>query len=395
MMRTVSVVCALLLLRVDGLQAFQPSFSTSSTTRSLPTWQRHGTIRSVVVPTDAMSYPTTTTTTSKSSLSMSVEGDFDPEALEKAREEAQSGSVKARVKALYKFTRPHTIRGTILASFAGTTRALLDTPGALTNPNWGIMLPRAFVGMFALLLGNAFIVGINQIYDEDIDKMNKPFLPVASGEMSKRFAWLAVVFSGGVGPVIVKKFFPPLLFKLYSFGLFLGLVYSVPPIRTKQNPILAGLTIATVRGFLLNFGVYFAVKDAVGAAFSWSPKVSFIARFMTMFASVIAITKDLPDVEGDKAYNIETFATKVGVGRIAKGATVCLMVNYIHALATGLLAKPGTFKMIPMIGGHLAGAAILLARFRQLEPDSIKSIKLYYKHIWDLFYMEYALYTLI
>ncbi len=94
--------------------------------------------------------------------------------------------------------------------------------------------------------------------------------------------------------------FPRLLFRLYSFGLLLGAIYSVPPIRTKQNPFLAAVTIATVRGFLLNFGVYYAVKNAIGAPFSWSPKVSFIARFMTVFATVIAITKDLPDTEGDK-----------------------------------------------------------------------------------------------
>jgi heme O synthase-like polyprenyltransferase len=133
----------------------------------------------------------------------SVEGDFDPDALSRDVSEAQAGSVKAKFRAIYKFTRPHTIRGTILASIAGTTRALIDTPGAIVNANWGFMLPRAVIGMVALLLGNAFIVGINQIYDEDIDKVNKPFLPVASGEMSKRFAWLAVAFSGIVGPVLV------------------------------------------------------------------------------------------------------------------------------------------------------------------------------------------------
>ncbi|KAL7559492.1 hypothetical protein ACA910_010306 [Epithemia clementina (nom. ined.)] len=326
---------------------------------------------------------------------MSVEGDFDPDAIDRAREEVQSGSLKARCKALYKFTRPHTIRGTILASIAGTVRALIDTPGALMQANWGTMLPRAFAGMLALLLGNAFIVGINQIFDEDIDKMNKPFLPVASGEMSKRFAWLAVIVSGSIGPIIVRKLFPPLLFQLYSFGLFLGLIYSVPPIRTKQNPLLAGLTIATVRGFLLNFGVYYAVKDAVGAAFRWSPKVSFVARFMTLFATIIAITKDLPDTEGDKAYNIDTFATRVGVDRIAKGATVCLFLNYIHAIVTWALSRSGSFRLLPMVGGHAALAAMLLTHFRQLEPDSIKSVKLYYKRIWDLFYLEYILYTLI
>lgn len=332
---------------------------------------------------------------SKTTLKMAVEGDFDSEAISRSVEEAKTGSIKSRLRALYKFTRPHTIRGTILASIAGTTRALIDTPGAITNANWGFMLPRAFIGMLALLMGNAFIVGINQIYDESIDKMNKPFLPVASGEMSKRFAWAAVATGGTVGPLLVYNFFPFLLFKLYMVGWFLGAIYSIPPIRTKQNPIAAGLTIATVRGFLLNFGVYFAVKDAVGAPFSWSPKVSFIARFMTAFASIIAITKDLPDIEGDKAFDIETFATRVGVDKIAKGATVCLFLNYIHAILTGALTTVGTFNRIPMIGGHAGLAAMLLYRFKQLDPSKMPSVKKYYKHIWDLFYLEYILYTLI
>jgi len=327
---------------------------------------------------------------------MSVEGDFDPEAISKAKEAIESGSIKARFNALYKFTRPHTIRGSILASIAGTVRALLDTPWAIHGANWGLLLPRAFIGMISLLLGNVFIVGINQIYDKEIDEMNKPFLPVASGEMSKNAAWAAVVTSAVVGPILVKNFFPPLLFQLYSFGLVLGGIYSVPPIRTKKNPVLAGLTIATVRGFLLNFGVYYAVKDAIGAPFAWSPKVAFIARFMTAFATVIAVTKDLPDVEGDKAYQIDTLATRLGVKRIAQGATLCLGANYIHAILTGVLAKStAAFRMVPMIGGHVALASMLIFRYKQLNPESMASVKKYYKHIWDLFYLEYGLYTLI
>ena len=154
--------------------------------------------------------PTTTTTTTSAcnptkttTRLYSVEGDFDPEILQRDVSEAQAGSLRAKLRALYKFTRPHTIRGTILASIAGTIRALLDTPGAIATANWGLLLPRAVLGMVALLLGNAFIVGINQIYDDDIDKLNKPFLPVASGEMSKLFAWVTVITAGVVGPVLV------------------------------------------------------------------------------------------------------------------------------------------------------------------------------------------------
>jgi len=257
------------------------------------------------------------------------------------------------------------------------------------------MLPRAAVGMAALLLGNAFIVGINQLYDEDIDRVNKPFLPVASGEMSRRFAWCTVLGCGIAGPLIVKKFFSIFLFKLYMLGWGLGAAYSVPPIRTKRSAIAAGLTIATVRGFLLNFGIYYAVREAVGAKFVWSPKVSFVARFMTAFATVIAVTKDLPDVEGDKAFNISTFATRVGVPKIAKGASVILLLNYVHAISTGILSEAGSFNLVPMIGGHLALMTTLIYRFANLDPSSARGIKTYYKHIWDLFYLEYVLYALI
>jgi hypothetical protein len=85
----------------------------------------------------------------------------------------------------------------------------------------------------------------------------------------------------------------------------------------------------------------------------------------------------------------------MGVENIAKGATLCLFLNYVHAIATGILSKAGTFNPITMIGGHVALASILLARFKQLDASSMPSIKKYYKHIWDLFYLEYALYTLI
>ena len=96
-----------------------------------------------------------------------------------------------------------------------------------------------------------------------------------------------------------------------------------------------------------------------------------------------------------QAFEIETFATKVGVKRIAQGASLCLLANYVHAIATGLLAPAGTFKLLPMVGGHFILGLMLIQRFKRLDPDSMPSIKTYYKNIWDLFYLEYGLYTLI
>lgn len=90
---------------------------------------------------------------------------------------SSSGGVATFVQAFWKFLRPHTIRGTILGSGAVTARALLENPALI---DWGL-LPKALLGVVALLCGNGYIVGINQIYDVDIDKVNKPFLPIAAG----------------------------------------------------------------------------------------------------------------------------------------------------------------------------------------------------------------------
>lgn len=66
--------------------------------------------------------------------------------------------------------------------------------------DWAL-LPRALLGVLALLCGNGYIVGINQIYDVDIDAVNKPFLPVAAGELSAGTAWvLCAVLAAGAAP---------------------------------------------------------------------------------------------------------------------------------------------------------------------------------------------------
>jgi hypothetical protein len=47
----------------------------------------------------------------------------------------------------------------------------------------------------------------------------------------------------------------------------------VPPLRLKRFAVPAFLIIATVRGFLLNFGVYHATRAALCLPFEWSPAI--------------------------------------------------------------------------------------------------------------------------
>jgi len=306
---------------------------------------------------------------------------------------SKQGGVRDKLDTLYRFTRPHTIRGTILASLMGVLRCFLEHPKAFANPLQP--LPRALLGLLALLCGNVFIVGINQIYDVEIDKVNKPFLPLAAQRMSGKAAWAVVVAACVGGLAITKTAFSPLIFNMYAAGILAGTLYSVPPFYFKRFPLVAAATIAFVRGFSLNFGVYYAVREALGIPFAWNPIVLFITRFMTVFAAVIAVSKDLPDTEGDRKYDVQTFATRVGVKNIARGAAAVLFLNYVSAIVQGVVNPGGAFRQWVMVGGHTLLAALLVRRYSRLEPEKLSSIKAFYKSIWDLFYLEYVLYPFL
>ncbi|KAL5545616.1 hypothetical protein UlMin_005303 [Ulmus minor] len=300
--------------------------------------------------------------------------------------------VSAFRDACWRFLRPHTIRGTTLGSIALVSRALIENPNLI---KWSLLF-KAFSGLFALLCGNGYIVGINQIYDIGIDKVNKPYLPIAAGDLSVQSAWLLVISFALTGLLIVGLNFGPFITSLYCLGLFLGTIYSVPPFRMKRFPVAAFLIIATVRGFLLNFGVYYATRAALGLAFEWSSPVAFITTFVTLFALVIAITKDLPDVEGDRKFQISTFATKLGVRNIAYLGSGLLLLNYIAAIAAAIY-MPQAFKRNLMIPIHAALALSLVYQTWLLEQANYtkEAIAGFYRFIWNLFYSEYIIFPFI
>lgn len=292
----------------------------------------------------------------------------------------------------WRFLRPHTIRGTALGSTALVAKALIENPNLI---NWWLTI-KALYGLIALICGNGYIVGINQIYDIGIDKVNKPYLPIAAGDLSVQSAWILVLSFAAAGLLIVALNFGSFITSLYCLGLFLGTIYSVPPFRLKRYPVAAFLIIATVRGFLLNFGVYYATRAALGLNFKWSSPVSFITTFVTVFALVIAITKDLSDVEGDRKFQISTLATKLGVRNIALLGSGLLLANYLGAILVAIYV-PQAFRRSLMIPSHALLALGLIFQTWILEQAKYTkdAISEFYRFIWSLFYAEYFLFPLI
>jgi len=262
---------------------------------------------------------------------------------------------------------------------------------------WGLLLPKAAAGVLALLCANAFIVGINQIYDVEVDVINKPFLPVAAGEMSKNVAWLTITSLACVGLVIVFRQFDATLAYLYAASLAIGVAYSVPPVRLKTRPLAAMISIALCRGFLLNFGVHSAAANALGFPFEWRLPVLFITIFVTCFSVIIAATKDLADVKGDRINAITTFATMVGVDKVSRAAAGLLMANYAGAVVLGI-TQTETFSSFVMVVSHFVLAVALtvnVCRLHYRDTYSDQGTKVFYRALWNLFYAEYLIYPFI
>lgn len=94
-------------------------------------------------------------------------------------------------------------------------------------------------------------------------RVNKPYLPIAAGDLSVQSAWFLVLFFAAAGLLIVGLNFGPFISSLYCLGLFLGTIYSVPPFRLKRFAVAAFLIVATVSCFFLSclcfsflFGTY-------------------------------------------------------------------------------------------------------------------------------------------
>lgn len=108
---------------------------------------------------------------------------------------------------------------------------------------------------------------MNQVTDIEIDKINKPYLPIASGKLTKTNGIIIITSS-----LLISLFMIFILFKntISSFlqitiigSGILGTLYSLSPFRLKKYPLLAAFCILVVRGSLVNMGFFLEAKIAL------------------------------------------------------------------------------------------------------------------------------------
>jgi homogentisate phytyltransferase/homogentisate geranylgeranyltransferase len=287
-------------------------------------------------------------------------------------------AITTRAGVLWRFSRPHTIVGTTIsvialyaiAAAAGQGSDALDLAATL----------------FVACCVNVAIVGLNQIEDVNIDRVNKPDLPLAAGELSRAEGKL-IVGATAVCAVAMAITQGPIELAAVLAALFVGAAYSSPPLRLKRFPAVAAISISLVRALAVNLGVYghFAGSLAGLPGAVWA-----LTIFVLPFSAAIALLKDVPDIEGDRRYRIHTFSVRLGARRVFAIALALLCAAYLGMAIPVALELPQVNRPLFAVG-HLGALAILLAWARRVDPNDAAEFTRFYMRVWQLFFFEYVL----
>lgn len=217
---------------------------------------------------------------------------------------AESGEERSKLLSfplvIWRFTRPHTLIGSALAIPAIHAMA---APSYTAAASVSSIVSIIYTTTAALFM-NLYITGLNQITDVEIDKINKPNLPIPTGDLSIKQAtyvvFVALAASLWMGAMHTKFATQGLNVALWGSGI-LGTLYSLPPFRLKRFPLLAAFCIVAVRGSIINAGFYAHAKHAVFSEQAGSvlyyllndPVCTLSSLFFGIFGIVVSIRYQL------------------------------------------------------------------------------------------------------
>jgi homogentisate phytyltransferase / homogentisate geranylgeranyltransferase len=280
------------------------------------------------------------------------------------------------LRVLWRFGRPHTLIGTSL-SIVGlyVIAASLDRASDAVDLLWTLL---------AGLCVNVFITGINQIEDVEIDRLNKPWLPIAAGDLSLETARRIVVVAA-IAPIVMAVTQGAAELVAVSVALGIGYAYSCPPLRLKRYAALAAGSITLVRSLVVNLGVWVHVAGTPISAGVWA-----LTAVTVPFSFAIAVLKDVPDIEGDRRFGIATFSVRLGPRPVLAVGVGALTLGGLGMAVAGPLLLDGADGPV-LVAGHLLGVAALWRWALRVDTADPVAFAGFYQRVWQLFFCEYLL----
>ncbi|KAL8209434.1 hypothetical protein R6Q57_006166 [Mikania cordata] len=297
------------------------------------------------------------------------------------------------IEVLYRFIRPYAAVGTVLSVLSMsllTVQKLSDF-----SPLFFLKLMQALVGGMFMQM---YVCGFNQICDIELDKVNKPSLPLAAGELSMTTAIIVSSLSAIMSLSTAWIVGSPPLFWGFVGWFVVGTAYSanvLPLLRWKRFPFTAAFYMLIARALVVPIGYFLHMQNFVnGASTLLSRPILFAVGMLSAFSVSTIFFKDIPDIEGDRMHGIKSLAIKLGEKRMYWICIWILEIAYVAAAFVGA-TSPVTWSKYVTIISHLVMGTVLWIRAKSVDLKNMDAVQSMYMFLWQLFYAEYGLISLV
>lgn len=293
------------------------------------------------------------------------------------------------IKLLWSFSRPHTIIGSVISIYT--------LYSIICDNKESLYVPYLLVALVIGICCNVFIVGINQIADIEIDRINKPYLPLPSGVLTLKQARLIVMMALCMS-LLMSLFISIYLFVIVALATAIGWAYSMPPIYLKKHHIGSAISIAFVRGVLLNAGGFLVFNYMVNDVVEMPLNVKILTLFIVVFSIGISWFKDLTDIKGDQQFNIRTLAIVYSTKSVLIAGNLLVSAAYVFSIYMKYVEYRNLLnvstELYVLFYGHIALLVLFMVNAISIDLNKHSSIQKFYKRFWWFFFAEYLLYLI-
>lgn len=258
--------------------------------------------------------------------------------------------------------------------------------GALTviigilNTRTGVSLLNLILNLIIGVITYILIAGsgmvINDIYDIEIDKINRPERPIPRGDLSlkeAKFLYVGILIIGillsSIHSLLLNLGFLNII--VASFFGFIGWLYAA---YGKKSGFFGNIIVS----------VSFSIGLIYGAILNGRIIPIYIYFFfLTSFFLLLAreIVKGCEDIEGDKREGVKTLAIKIGIQKALYISIICdllAIIFFILPIFTNIINR-WAFLISMLFGLAIVIIALILSIISDLKKKSFSRISLLLK----------------
>lgn len=195
--------------------------------------------------------------------------------------------------------------------------AIGDFTGYVVSSSWDFNLERLLISLVVVSLVAAGGYAINDVYDIEIDRINKPDRPLPSGQISIRNALILSYSTMVIGSGLA--FVLGIIQGAVAILTSIALIYYAKTLKRQGLP--GNIIVATTTALSIFYG---------GLAYfegDWLKRVIIPTVYSFLLTLGREFVKGIEDYEGDKKYGVKTLATTKGIRFAWSTARVVLLLT--------------------------------------------------------------------